>query len=79
MVNSEASQKRPITPNIVVDDAEQAVMFLKKAFGAPETYRSPITRFTWTWENGAASVQTTMPFIARDLLREMSSYRRESR
>ena len=28
-----------ITPNIVVDDAEQAVAFLKKAFGATETYR----------------------------------------
>jgi PhnB protein len=28
-----------ITPKIVVDDAEQAVAFLKKAFGATETYR----------------------------------------
>jgi PhnB protein len=28
-----------ITPNIVVDDAEQAVVFLKKAFGAVENYR----------------------------------------
>ena len=28
-----------ITPNIVVDDAEQAVAFFKKAFGATETYR----------------------------------------
>jgi len=28
-----------ITPNIVVDNAEQAVAFLKKAFGATETYR----------------------------------------
>jgi len=28
-----------ITPNIVADDAEQAVTFLKKAFGATETYR----------------------------------------
>jgi PhnB protein len=28
-----------ITPNIIVDDAEQAVAFLKKAFGATETYR----------------------------------------
>jgi PhnB protein len=28
-----------ITPNIIVDDAEQAVAFLKKAFGATENYR----------------------------------------
>jgi PhnB protein len=28
-----------ITPNIVVDDAEEAVAFLKKAFGATESYR----------------------------------------
>ena len=28
-----------ITPNIVVDNAEQAVAFLKKAFGATESYR----------------------------------------
>lgn len=28
-----------ITPNIVADDAEQAVAFLKKALGATETYR----------------------------------------
>ena len=28
-----------ITPNIVADDAEQAVAFFKKAFGATETYR----------------------------------------
>jgi PhnB protein len=28
-----------ITPNIVVDDAEGAVAFFKKAFGATETYR----------------------------------------
>jgi len=28
-----------ITPNIIVDDAEQAVAFLKKAFGATESYR----------------------------------------
>ena len=28
-----------ITPNIVVDDAEQAVEFFKKAFGASENYR----------------------------------------
>ena len=28
-----------ITPNIVVDNAEQAVVFLKKAFGAVENYR----------------------------------------
>ncbi len=28
-----------ITPNIVVDDAEGAVAFLKQAFGASETYR----------------------------------------
>lgn len=27
------------SPNIVVDDAEQAVAFFKKAFGATETYR----------------------------------------
>jgi len=28
-----------VTPNIIVDDAEQAVAFLKKAFGATESYR----------------------------------------
>jgi len=28
-----------ITPNIIVDDAEQAVAFLAKAFGATENYR----------------------------------------
>jgi PhnB protein len=28
-----------ITPNIVVDNAERAVAFLKKAFGATENYR----------------------------------------
>jgi hypothetical protein len=28
-----------ITPNIVADDAEGAVAFLKKAFGAVENYR----------------------------------------
>jgi PhnB protein len=28
-----------ITPNIIVDNAEQAVGFLKKAFGATENYR----------------------------------------
>jgi PhnB protein len=28
-----------VTPNIVADDAEQAVTFLKKAFGATENYR----------------------------------------
>lgn len=28
-----------ITPNIIVDDAEQAVAFLKRAFGATEAYR----------------------------------------
>jgi hypothetical protein len=28
-----------ITPNIIVDDAEQAVAFFEKAFGATETYR----------------------------------------
>jgi PhnB protein len=28
-----------ITPNIIVDDAEQAVAFFKKAFGASESYR----------------------------------------
>jgi len=28
-----------ITPNIVVDDVEQAVAFLKKALGATESYR----------------------------------------
>lgn len=27
-----------ITPNIIVDDAEQAVAFFKKAFGASESY-----------------------------------------
>jgi len=28
-----------ITPNIIVDDAEQTLAFLKKAFGATENYR----------------------------------------
>ena len=28
-----------ITPNIIANDAEQAVAFFKKAFGATETYR----------------------------------------
>ena len=28
-----------VTPNIIVDDAEQAVAFLKKALGATENYR----------------------------------------
>ncbi len=28
-----------ITPNIIVDDAEQAVAFFKNAFGASESYR----------------------------------------
>lgn len=28
-----------ITPNIIVDDAEQTVVFLKKALGATESYR----------------------------------------
>ena len=28
-----------ITPNIIADDAEQAVEFLKRAFGATENYR----------------------------------------
>ena len=28
-----------ITPNIIVDDTEQAVDFLKKALGATESYR----------------------------------------
>jgi len=28
-----------ITPNIVVDDAEEAVAFFKRAFGATETFR----------------------------------------
>jgi PhnB protein len=28
-----------ITPNIIVDDAEQAVAFFKNAFGAAESYR----------------------------------------
>jgi len=28
-----------ITPNIIVNDAEQAVAFFKQAFGASETYR----------------------------------------
>ena len=28
-----------ITPNVIVDDAEQAVAFLKKALGATESYR----------------------------------------
>src|SRR5579862_9002323 len=30
---------RTITPNIIVEDAEQAVNFLKQAFGATENYR----------------------------------------
>ena len=28
-----------ITPNIIAEDAELAVSFLKRAFGATETYR----------------------------------------
>lgn len=28
-----------VTPNIIVDDAEAAIMFLKRAFGATESYR----------------------------------------
>jgi PhnB protein len=28
-----------ITPNIIVDDAEKAVAFLKEAFGVTENYR----------------------------------------
>jgi PhnB protein len=30
---------RTITPNIIVDDAESAISFLKRAFGATERYR----------------------------------------
>jgi PhnB protein len=30
---------RTITPNIIVDDAESAISFLKSAFGAEERYR----------------------------------------
>jgi PhnB protein len=30
---------RTITPNIIVDDAESAIAFLKRAFGATEHYR----------------------------------------
>jgi PhnB protein len=30
---------RTITPNIIVDDAESAISFLKSAFGAKERYR----------------------------------------
>jgi PhnB protein len=37
-----------ITPNIVVDDAEQALVFLKKAFGATENYRLTMSNGTIT-------------------------------
>jgi PhnB protein len=30
---------RTVTPNIIVDDAESAILFLKQAFGANERYR----------------------------------------
>ena len=35
-----------ITPNIIVDDAEQAVAFFKKAFGATENYRLTMSNGT---------------------------------
>ena len=35
-----------ITPNIVVEDAEQAVAFFKKAFGVTETYRLTMSNGT---------------------------------
>src|SRR5229473_1387799 len=35
-----------ITPNIIVDDAEQAVAFFKKAFGASENYRLTMSNGT---------------------------------
>ena len=37
-----------ITPNIIVDDAEQAVAFFKKAFGAVENYRLTMSNGTIT-------------------------------
>jgi PhnB protein len=37
---------RTITPNIVVDDAEQAVAFLKDALGATENYRLTMSNGT---------------------------------
>jgi PhnB protein len=37
-----------ITPNIVVDDAEKAVAFLKKALGATENYRLTMSDGTIT-------------------------------
>lgn len=37
-----------ITPNIIVDDAEQAVAFFKKAFGASENYRLTMSNGTIT-------------------------------
>jgi len=48
-----------ITPNIVVDDAEQAVAFFKKAFGASESYRLTMSDGRWTappmaWVNSPA-------------------------
>ena len=39
---------RTITPNIVVDDAEKAVAFLKKALGATENYRLTMSDGTIT-------------------------------
>jgi PhnB protein len=37
-----------VTPNIIVDDAEQAVAFLKSAFGAKENYRLTLSNGTIT-------------------------------
>ena len=37
-----------ITPNIIVDDAEQALAFFKKAFGASENYRLTMSNGTIT-------------------------------
>ena len=39
---------RTITPNIIVDDAEQAVAFLKKALGATKNYRLTMSNGTIT-------------------------------
>jgi PhnB protein len=39
---------RTVTPNIIVDDAESAISFLKQAFGATERYRL-------TMSNGAVA------------------------
>jgi PhnB protein len=37
---------RTVTPNIIVDDAESAISFLKQAFGATERYRLTMSNGT---------------------------------